>query len=296
MDVDALRAAFPRLSERYIISSANRAAARCTDAHERFDFGEAGRVAYEFFYNEFADWYIEASKSRFMDATGDAASARTAAAAMTFALDVSLRLFHPFMPFVTEDLHARLPWNADAPRLMATHWPAADGPVDAEAIAHFGALQDVVRAIRNARAEYGVDPNKKLTGAKVFIEADALSTALAPEASVMALLCKLEEVGVESGSAPAKDDSGDLVIIVRDGITATLPLSDLIDKEKELERIAKRIAKAAKERDSLAGRLKSPKFVDKAPPEVVQKVQAEKKELDEVLATLEARRAEVEQM
>ncbi|XRB14513.1 valine--tRNA ligase [Pseudoscourfieldia marina] len=301
-DVDAMREEFPRLSERYIVSAANDAVRRSTDAHERYDFGEAGRIAYEFFYNEFADWYIEASKTRFLDATGDAESARSAAAAMTFALDVSLRLFHPFMPFVTEDLHSRLPWNAESPRLMNTHWPATDGVVDTEAMEQFSALQEVVKAIRNARAEYNVDPNKKLTGAKVLVDSETLANAMAPEADVMALLCKLENVELVIGkeasaeAASAAGSSGDLVLIVRDGMSATLPLSDLVDKEKEMDRITKRIAKATKERDGLAGRLNSPKFVDKAPANVVEKAREEKRELDEVIASLEARLKEVEAM
>ena len=131
-----------------------------TAAHDRNEFGEAGRLAYDFFWSDFADWYIEASKTRLYSRDADAAA--QARRVLVYVLDRVLRLWHPFLPFVTEQAWAPLPHTEREEALMVADWPARRCPRCATATAQFAALQAVVGAIRNARSEYDVPLGKKI--------------------------------------------------------------------------------------------------------------------------------------
>jgi len=145
------------LAERWIISRLHATVDHVTAAHDRYDFGEAGRAAYSFFYDDFADWFIEGAKSRLYG--GDAAAARRTRAVSLYVLERTLRLLHPFMPYVTEEVWQNLPHVGAT--LMTQQWPAIGAPVDDTAVGRFDAIQAVVRAVRNARAEYAVEPARR---------------------------------------------------------------------------------------------------------------------------------------
>lgn len=145
--------------------------------------GEFGRIVYDFFWNEYADWYIESAKDRIYG--GDAGAKEDALATLLYTYNVLLRVMHPIVPFITEELYQALPRPADqaaARALVVARWPAVGAPRSGDAERDFAALQAVVRAVRNVRAEYGVELGKKVP-AQVEVADDALRATLRAEVS-----------------------------------------------------------------------------------------------------------------
>ncbi len=256
---------------------------------------------YEFLWDQYADWYIEISKTRLYEGFGGGGDdAKTARRVLVYILDTSMRLLHPYMPFVTEQLWHHLPRSPKsdgvaANALMLADWPQMDDSVplvrDENAIATFECFQALTRSIRNARAEYNVEQGKKI-GATV-VASGHLKDAIEAEIKSLVLLAKLDpdQVAVlEAGSDEAKDAAaGDSVqLVVQDGVEAYLPLSGLIDIEKERQRLEKQSMKLAKEIEKLAGRLNARGFVDKAKPDVVVRARAELAELEDQASKVQA--------
>merc|ERR1711957_913647 len=295
------------LPERYIISKCHSLVASVTDDIEKYQLGSAGSKIYEFLWDQYADWYIEISKTRLYEGAGGGGvdEVKAARRVLVYVLDTSLRLLHPYMPFVTEQLWHHIPRSSSAAEgqaahaLMLANWPQMDdgSPLvtDEEAVTTFESFQALTRSIRNARAEYNVEQGKKISA--TVIASGHLKKAIEAELKSLVMLAKLdpEQVAVvESGSKEAEAvTAGDSVqLVVQDGIEAYLPLSGLIDVEKEKARLEKQSAKLAKDIDKLAGRLQSKGFVDKAPVVVVDKARAELAELEDqatkVQSSLEA--------
>lgn len=277
------------LPDRWILSSLHSAIDAASAAHDRLDFGEAGRILYEFLWNDLADWYIEAAKARLYSDNVEAA--RRTKAVLTYVYERTLRLAHPFMPFITEEMWAAVPHTGEA--LIAASWPAVGGDKDEEAVATFEALQAVVKSIRNARAEYGVDLGRKIA-ATVRSSSAELAAALEKEKDVLALLAKLDvekltfEVGVvvDSGANDGSVKDDQIELVVKEGLEAILPMAGLFDAAKEVERLNKQAAKLEGELAALTGRLSNPKFVDKAPEKVVNEVKQQATEAEQQLAMI----------
>jgi valyl-tRNA synthetase len=168
-----------------------------TKSHEKQDFGEAGRLAYEFFWHDFADWYIEASKARLYST--NAFDKRTAQRILVYVLERTLRLWHPFMPYISEQLWQALPHAG--PSLMTVAWPEAAGARCPVAEAHFEVLRLIVGAVRNARAEYKVEVSKKVE-AVIVVEDRNVREAMRAEAGVLCLLAKIEPLSVQVRPSP----------------------------------------------------------------------------------------------
>lgn len=204
------------------------------------------------------------------------------------------------MPYVTEKLWHHLPRPAArddqaAHSLMLADWPQMDDAVplvqSASAVSAFECFQALTRRIRNARAEYNVEPNKKISA--VIIASGAMKDHLEKELRALVALARLEpdKVAVyETDSEEAKAAMADegVQLVVQDGVEAFLPLSGLIDPVKEKARLEKQSAKVEKEIGKLAGRLKSKGFVDKAPPKVVEKAKNELAELEDQAAKIKS--------
>lgn len=279
------------LPEKYIISKCHALVASVTEDLEKYQLGAAGSKIYEFLWDQFADWYIEISKTRLYEGAGggDTAEVREAQRVLVYILDTSLRLLHPYMPFVTEQLWhhlPRAPVKEGAHSLMLTTWPQMDdgSPLVSsdEAIDQFECFQALTRSIRNARAEYNVEPGKRISA--VIVASGELREEIQKEVKSLVALAKLDpsEVSVyETGSDEAKAaaDVDSVQLVIRDGVEAFLPLSGLIDPEKERQRLLKQQDNLAKEIQKLSGRLQSPGFVEKAPPTVVDKAKGELAEL-----------------
>jgi valyl-tRNA synthetase len=214
-------------------------------------FDAAANAIYHFVWDQFCDWYIELIKGQFDEETKAVAG---------WVLDQILVLLHPFMPFITEEL-----WHALAPRendLIVGHWPMADArAIDPAAHAEVEWLIKLVSEIRAARSELNVPPGAKVPFA-VAGESDQTRERLARNAATISRLAR-----VHAGVAAA---GGQAQVIV-DEATFTLALGDVIDLAAERARLAKAAEAAEKERDSLAGRLGNPAFVEKAKPEAIAK-------------------------
>ena len=218
---------------------------------------------------------------------------------LVYILDTSLRLLHPYMPYVTEQLWHHLPRSGKsddqaAHALMLSSWPQMDDKnpliTSDEAVNTFESFQALTRSIRNARAEYNVEQGKKISA--TIVASGTLYEAIKEEVKSLVLLAKLDpeqvsivELGSEEAKAAAAVESVQLV--VQDGVEAYLPLAGLIDPEKERKRLEKQATKLGKEIEKLAGRLKSKGFVDKAPPQLVEKARTELAELEDQAAKIQ---------
>ena len=276
------------LAERWIVSKLNATVDHVTAAQDKYDFGEAGRATYSFFYDSLADWFIEGAKSRLYG--GDADAARVTKAVTLYVLEKTLRLLHPFVPYVTEEVWQALPHRGEA--LIGQEWPALQAPVDAAAVTMFENLQTVVTRIRNARAEYSVEPAKRIPA--IVVAADSASNAAyGAELNLIASLARLDvDKSSVSSTPPAEVASAPenfVQIIVNESLEVYLPLAGLADPVKEVERLSKQEAKMQKDFDGLSGRVNSPSFVDKAPAAVVEKARKELNDLQEQLAVVRSR-------
>ncbi|GAQ82275.1 valyl-tRNA synthetase [Klebsormidium nitens] len=281
------------LAERWAITKLHVLIDHSTRCYEGFDFGGVGRATYDFFWSDFADWYIEASKTRLYQ-TADQQAAVASREVLVYIFDKVLKLLHPFMPFVTEELWQALPHDGRA--LIAAPWPATGLPQDGAAVAQFETLQALVRSIRNARSEYNVEPGKRIPA---IIVARQLETRgfLSEEATVLTSLTKVDPDGLEFTDVAPAGDSGEFVqLVISEGLEAFLPMAGLVDMEKELERLKKQAAQLEGTVTSLTQRLSSPKFVEKAPAAVVQEARDKKTEAEEKLALLKSRLEQMEVM
>ncbi|GKY96069.1 hypothetical protein MPSEU_000567100 [Mayamaea pseudoterrestris] len=290
------------LPEKYIVSRCHSVVKSVTKDIENYQLGAAGSKVYEFLWDQYADWYIEISKTRLYEGAGGVGGkeAQNARRILVYILDTSLRLLHPYMPFVTEELWHQLPRAAAdkhkaANALMLADWPQMDDgrPLVTSdyAVDQFEAFQALTRSIRNARSEYNVEPGKRISA--IIVASGALREMLQAETKSLVALARLDPGQVyvyEFGSQEGKEAIAvqSVQLVVRDGIEAYLPLSDLIDPVKERARLEKQSEKLSKEIVKLAGRLQSKGFVDKAPQDVVDKVKAELKELEEQDAKVKA--------
>jgi len=241
-----------------------------------YQYGEAGRQIYEFFWRDFADWYVEVAKLQLAEG-----GARTAATAQTLGrvLDLSLRLLHPFMPFVTEELwgHLRGALLASPLRDLAVEWPEmliiAPWPQrrpeeawEQAKMADFALLQEIIRAIRNLRADKNVKPGKRIPCTLVD---GAHAEMLAGQRTIISALSHLDPVKLSIvRSLPRKPE--DATVLVAGSTEIYLPLEGLLDRDEERTRLEKELADTNTQIDRLEKLLESD-FASKAPPPVVQK-------------------------
>lgn len=275
------------LPERWIISRLHDTVRQSIHAHEKYDFSEAGRLMYEFIWSDFADWYVETAKSRLYGDDGQ--SAETTRRVLVYVLQNILKLAHPYMPFITEELWQAIPTAQGEAALISAAWPVEDGVVDSEAIDAFESFQSTVRSIRNARAEYEVEPGKKIQ-ASVVTSSPSLCRYFTQERQSLALLAKLDGETLEIMEGVVKKESSadakQIELVVKEGLEVVLPLAGLFDQAKEIDRLKKQGDKISKELEGLETRLSNKNFVDKAPENVVAEVKAAAKELSDQLAVI----------
>lgn len=282
------------LPEKYIVSKCHMLVSSVTEDMEKYQMGAAGSKIYEFMWDQYADWYIEISKTRLYEGAGggNVEEAKAARRVLVYVLDTILRLLHPYMPYVTEKLWHHLPRAPPtaeqvAHALMLADWPQMDDSVplvaSEDAVTTFECFQALTRSIRNARAEYNVELGKRISA--VVIAPETLKVAIEGELRSLVSLARLDPAatevhvsGSEEAKAAAKEDS--VQLIVQDGIEVFLPLSGLIDPEKERQRLTKQQKKLTAEIAKLSGQLKSSGFVDKAPAALVEKARADLAELE----------------
>ena len=290
------------LPERYIVSKCHSLVDTVTNDLEKYQLGAAGSKVYEFLWDEYADWYIEISKTRLYEGAGggDVNEAHAARRVLVYILDTSLRLLHPYMPFVTEQLWHHLPRavsdeNRAANAIMLSDWPQMDDSspliTSETAVSQFECFQALTRKIRNARAEYNVEPGKRISA--VVVASGVVLEVLKTEVKSLVALARLDPeqvLIVEANSDEARNamQQDSVHLVVQDGVDAYLPMSGLIDPVKERLRLQKQNEKLAIEIKKLSSRLESAGFTDKAPPDVVAKAKSELAELQEQAAKVQS--------
>ena len=273
------------LEDKWILHSFNRLAESVNANLEKYEVGVALAAIYEFTWDVFCDWYIELAKARLNEKESE--GNRICQQVITYVLNGILKLLHPFMPFITEEIFSSLPHlPGDAESIMISRYPT--GRSDLEFPVEAGEMErvlELIRAIRNRRAEMNIAPSRK---AAVFIEtryADAFNSATA---LFFARLASASGIEVAE-SFPADRVSADTCVqVVTPAATAYLPLSDLVDYEKERARLTAEIAKVCAEVERLDRKLSNQGFVAKAPAAVVDAERAKLAAAREKLTATEA--------
>ncbi|MFQ5577586.1 MAG: class I tRNA ligase family protein, partial [Anaerolineae bacterium] len=246
------------LPDRWIISRHNRLVKTATRLIEDYNFGEAGRQMYDFFWNEYADWYIEIAKTRLR--SGNVRAQATTRQVLVYVLEHTLRLLHPYIPFITEAAWQHLPHSGDS--LCATPWPQP-GPINKTAEADMALIIAIIRAIRNARAGYNVEPARHIPAIIVSGKNHAL---LSKHKELLIHLARLDEAALQLAASPAKKPLDALAVVAEGGIEIYLPLSGLIDITAERERLRRELSQVEQGITRAQTTLNNPNFVAKAPP------------------------------
>ncbi len=271
-------------ADKWILSRVNTLAKDVTENMDKFELGIAVQKVYDFVWDEFCDWYVEMAKYRIYHAEENPEAANCALWVLKTVLGNALKLLHPFMPFITEEIYGALVPEEES--LMMSSWPVYktewNFPEDEAAVDH---IKDITRGIRNMRAEMNV-PNNRRT--KVFViseDARLLAGVEALKDSVLPLMLANEIVTDTEKTEIAED----AVSIVVPGATVYLPLEDLVDFEQELERLRKEEEKLTKEIARAKGMLSNERFVSKAPEAKVQEEKDKLEKYTQMLANVQER-------
>ncbi len=259
-------------ADRWILSRYNTTVAEVTGNLERFELGEAARTVYEFIWNEFCDWYIELAKGRLYNKE-DAVSRQVAQYILQYVLGNTLKLLHPFMPFITEDIWQSLPHQGIS--IMTASWPLVEPELtSAQDEQLMGVIMETIKAVRNMRAEVNVHPGKKSEVILKITAAD-LKGPLEANLGYIKTLAAAEPVSILAIDGATPENAMTAVI---SGVEIYLPLKGLIDIEKETARLNKELDNLDKEVARIAGKLNNPGFTAKAPVEVIDKEKAKQAE------------------
>lgn len=271
------------LADKWIISRANRVVKEVNYNMDQFDLGIGLQKAYDFTWSEYCDWYIEIVKPRLYG--HDREAKRAALYTLTYVLEKILKLLHPFIPFITEEIYSYLPTvegyiiTAEYP-----HYEEADDMLAEEE--KMNLIMDGIRNVRNVRAEMNVPPSKK---AKIIIvPTDDKRLAMEDGKEYFESLASASEVEIKDNKDGIPEDA---VSVVIDGVELFIPLDELVDFEKEKERLNKERDKALAEIKRVEGKLNNPGFVNKAPAKLVEEEKAKKEKFEEILHTIEERLA-----
>lgn len=267
------------LSDQWIVSRLNTVSKEVTANLEKFELGIAADKIYEFAWSEFCDWYIELIKPRLYGE--DEKAKQTALLTAKYVLEGILKLLHPFMPFITEEIYGKLMQDQ---KIIVAQWPIyKEEEHNEEAERMMSKLMEMIKAIRNARAEMNVPPSKK---AKVMLDAEEQVQKMLEKASdyFKALASASEVEIVERGFS----DTESLNVVV-DGVNIFIPLAELIDFAKEIERLSKEKAKYEDEIKRAQGKLNNQGFVAKAPQSLIDEEKEKIEKYQELLKTVDER-------
>jgi valyl-tRNA synthetase len=286
----------PGLTERWIRSRLAAVVSDATRLMENHQFGEAGRLLYDFFWSEYCDWYLEMSKISMYHGDADAKSATRGT--LVQVLDASLRMLHPFVPFVTEETWGYLKAAAGSAipscdgswgeALIIAPWPAA-GERDLQAEAEMGLIMEIVRAVRNARSEFDVKPGQQIAA---NLSAGSLAPRLAGQAEVLCSLAKIDPARLEIAESLAAPERA--LTLVSGQVTTYLPLAGLVDLAGERDRLARELEDTEGQIARSEGLLGGP-FAERAPAAVVAREREKLAELASRAALLRSRLAELAQ-
>jgi len=266
-----------KLEDRWILTRLSQTIAEVTPDYETYRVAELSQTLYRFMWNEVCDWYLEALKPRlYLEANSE--EKKLAASVVVTVFDAVLRLLHPVMPFVTEELWHKLPGHHET--IMKASWPnAADYPVDEKVLPEFEFLQEVITAIRTSRSELNVSPSAQL---KLFMQGASVQFDPASQAGAMLkTLCRVSEL------SPATSRPPKTALAVVKGGEIFIHLEGLIDLKVEAAKQLKEKQKLEKYVQSIQGKLTNENFVKNAPVEMVEGEKAKLQETKDKIASIE---------
>ena len=275
-------------ADRWILSRANRLIKDVTENMDKFELGIAVQKVYDFIWDEFCDWYIEMAKYRIYHSDENYKAANAALWTLKTVLADALKLLHPYMPFVTEEIYSALVPSEES--LMMSDWPEYDEalnfPEEENIVDH---VKDIVRGVRNARAEMNVPNSRK---AKVFIvcENETLCEGFETLKESVKPLMNASDLIIQGTKEGISEDA--VSIVVPDG-AVYMPLEDLIDFEQEKERLLKEEEKLKKELARVNGMLNNEKFMSKAPEAKVNEERAKLEKYTQMMEQVQERLASI---
>ncbi len=263
------------LEDKWIVSKVNSLAKEVTENLEKFELGIAVQKLYDFIWDVFCDWYIEIAKIRLQ---GEDESAKNdAKSVLVFVLTYILKLLHPFMPFITEEIYQAIPHDTES--IMISKWCVYDESLNfADDEAQMEKIMTAIRAIRNRRAEMNIPPSKK---SKVYIET-AESAVFEKGVDFVKRLAYANDVEI----AQSYGELGNVVTIITDSAKIYIPLGDLVDFEAEKKRLQKELAAASDKLAFINKKLSNPGFVNKAPEKVVNQNREDAAKLEEKISAI----------
>ena len=268
------------IADRWILSRLNEIIGEVTRNLDGYELGLASQKIYDFIWSEYCDWYIEIAKSRLYGENSEEKA--VVSAVLIHVLKASLKLLHPFMPFITEEIFTKL---SDEETIMLSPWPKQEERYAFETdCARMNKLMELVRSIRNLRAEMKVPPAQKISARLIVDPADR--DAFVTMSGYLNKLAGVENVSVstQAGEIPKND-----VHIVCEGVEAVIPLSSLIDPEKEKARVQKEIERMESDIQRATAKLGNEGFLAKAPQSVIKEEKGKLALASEMLAKLRER-------
>ncbi|GBF73925.1 valine--tRNA ligase [Paenibacillus sp. 598K] len=272
-------------ADRWILHRLNETSRDVTRLIDSYDFGETGRLLYNFIWDDLCDWYIEFAKLSLYGT--DAAAKRATQSVLAYVLDRTQRLIHPFMPFISEEIWQHLPHKGETITLAA--WPTYDAALEApDAVQEMGLLMDVIRAVRNIRAEVNVPMSKKI---ELILRPSGAETeaVLRRNEEYIVRFCGTSSLVIDAAQG-APDKAMTAVVT---GVELYLPLAGLIDIEQEIVRLNKEIAHLTQEVERVEKKLANPGFVAKAPAKVIEEERAKMNDYATKREKVQARIAEL---
>ena len=265
------------MSDKWVLTKLNQVAGAMTDNLDHYEMGLAAAKINSFIWDVYCDWFIEIAKPRLN--SGDAQQADTARRVLVYVLDKALKLLHPFMPFITEELYQALPGSAET--IMTQAWPTFDAAHNwaAEEEA-FEKVMDYIKAVRTMRTEMNVHPAKKTS--MIIETADA-----APFQNAQVYLAKFAFATDVTFTEKYEGSTDGMVQVSTHAARGFIPMMELIDREKELARLNKEKAKAEKEMAMFGNQLNNPKFVERAPAALVEEIRTKFAKSQDKLANIE---------
>ncbi|MBI0576522.1 valine--tRNA ligase [Neobacillus cucumis] len=269
------------VADKWILTRLNETIETVTRLSARYEFGEVGRALYNFIWDDFCDWYIEMAKLPLYGE--DEAAKKTTRSILAYVLDNTMRLLHPFMPFITEEIWQNLPHSGES--ITTAQWPEVNPSfTDEEAAQEMKMLVEMIRSVRNIRAEVNTPMSKKI---KMLVKAkdETVLKALEKNRAYIERFCNPEEL--QMGIAIETPDKAMTAVIT--GLEIILPLEGLINIEEEIARLQKEFDKFTKEVERVQKKLSNEGFIKKAPENVIAEEKAKEQDYLEKRAVVEAR-------
>ena len=270
--------------DQWIISKMNTLTKDVTENMDKFELGIAVQKVYDFIWDEFCDWYIELAKYRIYHAEENPAAANSALYTLKTVLGDALKLLHPFMPFVTEEIYGALVPEEES--LMMSSWPEyKESSCYAEAENIVDHMKEIIRGVRNVRAEMNVAPSRK---AKTYIvcENENLCQGFEEIKESSMPLMSANEIQIQSDKSGIAEDA--VSVVVADAVVY-LPMEELVDFEQELERLTKEEARLTKELARVNGMLNNEKFISKAPEVKINEERAKLEKYTQMMEQVQER-------